>query len=219
MSSAISPSWSREPQRPLGGVKQGSNDDGAIIIKSPMLFNMLKRLSETERTTIFDISCARQSSIDFFSDYWCKLVVADALNSLYKLEQQAGQESVEYIGALKNAIQFYQRPAPELDMILLWSLPNYLSPSHLKELVKYLMTFTSRRVMLHAYIYNSEKMPAEPVSYTIRTDKTVAMSRPSDINVNCPLYHLAELQKYFSPLKVEHSMILSSGVQEYVFTI
>lgn len=219
MSSAISPSWNREPQRPLGRQKHGPNDDEPVIIKSPLLFEMFKRLSETERTTVFDISCARQSSIDFFSDYWSKLYFVDAVQSLYKLDQKPDQELVDIDSVLKNSIQFYDQITPELDMILLWGLPNYLSPKYLKALVQYLITFASRRVMLHTYIYNTEKMPAEPVSYSIRPDQTVAMQVFSELQTKCPLYHLAALQNCFAPLKVEHSMILSSGVQEYVFSV
>lgn len=219
MSSAISPSWNREPQRPLGRQKYGLDDDGQVIIKSPLLFKMFQRLSETERTNVFDISCARQSSIDFFSGYWSKLFFVDAVQSLYNLDQKSDQDPVDINSVLENSIQFYDQQAPELDMILLWSLPNYLSPKHLTALVQYLMAHASSRVLLHAYIYNSEKMPSQPLNYSIRPDQTIAMSASLNLNRNCPLYHLAELNNYFSPLRVEHSMILSSGVQEYVFSL
>ena len=219
MSSAISPSWNRDTRQYLVRHKHGLKNDESVIIKSPLLFDMFKRLSETERTTVFDIGCARQSSIDFFSDYWSKLFFADAIQALNKLDHEPEQEPVDIDSLLAKAIQFYQQTSPELDMILLWSLPNYLTPNHLKALVKYLMTNASSRVMLHAYLYNSEKMPAEPASYSILPDQRVAMSGSSKMKTNCPLYHLAELQNYFAPLKVEHSMILSSGVQEYIFSL
>lgn len=219
MSSAISPSWNKDAQQYLIRHKHGLKDDDPVIIKSPLLFDMFKKLSETERSAVFDIGCARQSSIDFFSDYWCKLFIVDAVQSLYKLDQSPEQEPVDINSILANAIQFYQQPEPALDMILLWSLPNYLSPAHLKALVQYLLTYASRRVMLHAYIYNSEKMPAEPATYSVRPDLTVAMTPSSESLSNCPLYHLAELHNCFAPLKVEHSVILSSGVQEYVFSV
>ncbi len=219
MSSAISPSWNRDLQPSPAKHKKRSGDDEPVIIKSPLLFDMFKRLSDTERSSILDIGPARQSSIDFFSDYWSKLFFVDAIHALYKLDQQADKEAVDINKVLANAIQFYDRQSPELDMILLWNLPNYLSSRYLTALVQYLMPYASRRVRIHAYIYNSEKIPAEPVSYAIRPDQAVAMSRSFELEKNCPLYHLAELQNCFAPFKVDHSMILSSGVQEYVFSL
>ncbi|TNF36851.1 MAG: hypothetical protein EP315_03640 [Gammaproteobacteria bacterium] len=180
---------------------------------------MLGRLSATQHTTLLDTGRARQSSLDFFSDYRCKLYVMDAADELYRLGQNIQPESANIHDILTNAFRISPPPEQTLDMILLWSLPNYLAPEQLKLLMQYLRPYLSRRVRLHAYIYNSEHMPAQPASYSIRSDKLVAMDCTDGMQIKCPLYHLAELHHCFSPLQVEHSMILSSGVQEYVFSL
>ena len=219
MSSAISPAWTSNPRRPSASHNDKLNVNDKSTMNSPLLFDVLNNLSLTESRTVLDLGSASQSSIDFFSDYWCKLFISNSICDLHKLDLQADDAEQGWLKILANTIHFYNQQNPDLDIIFLWSLPNYLTPHHLKELIEYLLPHTSRRLMLHAYIHNTQMMPAVPATYHIRRDHTVEVSVVSSEQRNCPLYHLSDLRNCFNPLKVEHSVMLSTGIQEYLFSI
>lgn len=214
----MSPAWTPDPHRPAGTHHHSTNNRDKTTINSPLLFEMLKKLSLTEQCTVLDMGRACQSSIDFFSDYWCKLFITDTISELFELNSKTDDAPQAWLKSLDRTINLYQQEKPNLDMILLWSLPNYLSPGHLKTLIEYLLRGTSRGIKLHTYIYNTQMMPAAPASYHINRDRSVALSPVSSEQKTCPLYHLAELHSCFNPFKVEHAVMLSSGIQEYVFS-
>ena len=218
MSIATTPAWTPETNRLSCGHNDKANINEGITTNSPLLFEMLKKLSATEQRAILDMGQASQSSVDFFGDYKCKLFIADAISDLYKLNKKTSDTPQAWLKTLGRIIQLNQQNQTALDMILLWSLPNYLSPLHLKALIDYLLPHTSGGMKLHAYIYNTQMMPAAPAHYQIRRNNKVAISPATSDQINCPLYHLADLHNFFKPFRAEHSVMLSSGIQEYVFS-
>jgi hypothetical protein len=218
MSTATTPAWTPDTSRPGNqGAKASINEP--VTTNSPLLFEMLKNLSATDQRTILDMGRASQSSIDFFGDYKCKLIITDAISELYKLDQKKNDTEATWLKALAKTIQYKQQQQTTLDFISLWSLPNYLSQHHLKALIQYLLPVTDSRTRLHAYIYNTLKMPAVPAHYHIKRNHKVVMSPQTHEQKNCPMYHLAELHNCFKPFKVDHAVMLSSGVQEYLFSV
>ena len=217
MSSAITPAWTPDPHRPSGSKNKPALYD-TNTINSPLLFDMLKSLSLTEQRIVLDAGAASQSSIDFFSDYWCKLIITDAMSDLQKLNLKSDDSLNTWHTTLGKTIRFNQHSKTKLDIIFLWTLPNYLSSQQLKTLIAYLLPHTSRCVKLHAYIYTTQRMPAEPAQYHITRNHKVIISPVTSEQNNCPLYHLADLHNCFSPFKVDHSVMLSSGIQEYIFS-
>jgi hypothetical protein len=217
MSSAITPAWTPDLHRPSGRQNKPSLYD-TNTINSPLLFEMLKNLSLTEQRIVLDSGAASQSSIDFFSDYWCKLIITDAMSDLHKPDLKSDDALNAWHTTLGKTIRFNQHSKSTLDIIFLWTLPNYLSPQQLKSLIAYLLPHTSLRVKLHAYIYTTQRMPAEPAHYHITRNHKVIISPVTSEQRNCPLYHLADLHNCFNPFKVDHSVMLSSGIQEYIFS-
>jgi len=218
MASAISPAWTTDPNR-LPSRRNIQHEDNQSSINSPLLFDMLKKLSPEQRHIILDAGCASASSIDYFSNYWCKLFITHSISELHKLDPKTTDTAYKWHRALIKSFGFYKRDKADLDIVLLWGLPNYLSPEKLKELVEYLLPQTSGRLLVHTYIYTSQQMPAAPANYHIGKDSKITLSSNSDEQIDCPMYHLSDLQSFFNPLKVEHSVMLSSGVQEYLFSV
>ena len=216
MSSAISPSWMKKSDRLSARHGDKLNAGEKINIKSPLLFDMLSRLSITEQSSIFDAGQASSTSLDYLSHYKCKLFINDFISSLDTAKNNYSPEQWNKI--LHSDIQFYNHAKPELNMIFLWGLPNYLTVDQLQAFVAYLLPYASSDVLLHAYIFNTHMMPSVPANYHIRQDHTVDASQISLNQTASPQYHLADLNKCCNPLRVERSVMLSSGVQEYLFS-
>ena len=189
------------------------------IINSPLLFDMLANMSSIHKHTILDVGRVSGSSIEFFGDYWCKLYISNSVSEIHKLDPAIIDTPHKWHRALVKTLEFYKRKKADLDVILLWDLLNYLTPDHLDGLISYLLPHSSERVLIHAYLYSARQMPAVPANYHILKDNTVAIDAGSAIQTDCPMYHQTVLQKYMSPLKVNRAVMLSSGIQEYLFQL
>ena len=219
MPSLSTPAWTQDSIQNPGRTPDKSSVIENTASNSPLLFQMLKNLSATELRTVLDMGHASHSSIDFFGDYRCKLIITDAITELHKLDHKKNDTAQTWLKALAKTLQLDQKNIAPLDLICLWNLPNYLAQHHLKALMEYLLPHTTSNTRLHAYIYNTQKMPASPSHYHIRRDQKVLISPRTAEQKNCPMYHLADLHNCFKPFKVNHAVMLTSGVQEYYFSL
>lgn len=232
MPSAISPAWSKSSESKTACTKSSRSlaksrdatsktaNNIAAIINSPLLFEMLGSLPANKKHTILDISQANNSSLTFFSDYWCKLFINNAINSIHKLNPELINTPHKWHRALVNAMGFYKKDKIELDIIFLWDLVNYLEPDKLKGLIDYIHPQCTNNTCLHIYIFNSELISEAPSNYQIQSNKKVAIYPQQHVNkINGPTYNLNDLNKMLSPFNLDHSVMLSSGVQEYIFRL
>ena len=220
MPTAISPAWTTASHVLSGELGSKSNINKSvnnkIIRNSPLLFDMLKCLSSTERCSILDMGPASATTIDYFSDYRCKLFVTNSIDELTKDDSASSDKFAEF---LTRQSKIYNTELKGLDLVLLWGLPNYMTQESIKVLISHLMPYFSNKLLLHTYIYNTEKMPELPEHYHIKNDNKVDVTINSTAQKQGPMYHLADLKTCFQPLKVEHSVMLSSGIQEYLFSV
>ena len=219
MSNAISAAWTTPSDLSSVRNKVSAEHDGLerTSINSPLLFDMLAGLSPVQQHTILDVGRASGSSIDYFCDFWCKLYISDSVSEIHKLVPATIDTPHKWHRALVKTMQFYKRDKTGLDVIFLWDLPNYLAPNHLEGLIDYLLPHTSKRVLLHAYLYSARQMPAVPASYHIQRNNTIAIEPGSANRIDCPMYHQTVLHKYLSPFRAKRAVMLSSGIQEYLF--
>ena len=202
----------------VGGTASVSPDDQEkTSINSPLLFDMLTALLPAQQHIILDVGQASGSSIDYFNDYWCKVFIADFASKVHKLDPVTIDNRHKWHRTLVRSIGLYKRNRAGLDVILLWDLPNYLSPDHLKGLISYLLPHVSEHVLIHAYLYSARRMPARPANYHIQANRTIAVNYGTEDSVDSPMYHQTVLQKYLAPFTVKRAVMLSSGIQEYLF--
>jgi len=232
MPSVISPAWTKSTwskstcskSAHSASGRQGSTsitaDNKPETINSPLLFEMVEKLSSHKKHKILDISQANNNSLTFFSDYWCKLFINNTINSIHKLEPEQINTTHKWHRALVNVMGFYKKDNTELDIIFLWDLPNYLEPDKLKGFIDYILPQCTNKTRLHMYIFNSELIIEAPSNYQIMSNRKIAVYPQQHVNkINCPMYNLSDLKKILAPFNLDHSVMLSSGVQEYIFRL
>lgn len=231
MPSVISPAWMTPIHRLPNGQKapsghdddhnreQTPNRDDHYNLNSPLLFDLLNKISTEKKHTILDISQASSESINFFSDYTCKLFITNSITEIHKLSTESINTPHKWHRALVKSMGFYKKEKAGLDIILLWGFSNYLPSGQLKQLIEYLLPHCSDRAYLHTYIFNSEKMTNSPANYRIKNNKVGVYPQAIEKEIPCPMYHLSDLQQHLTPFTLEHSVMLSSGIQEYLFQL
>jgi len=221
MPGEISPAWTTPPQTlSKAQVKQkDAITKEAIKINSPLLFDMFENISKDEKQIILDISQANGSSLKYLADFWCKIYLTNTINEFYSLESSSINTPHKWHRALVRTIGFYKNDKANIDIMLLWGLPNYLNAEQIRGLISYLLPQCSKKSQLHMYIFNSELMLKKPANYSILNNKVSIGQQQLTEEINCPMFNLNDLQKHLSPFKLDHSVMLSSGIQEYVFRL
>ncbi len=228
MFSSISPSW-RASDPLTSDAQRASTKPGSstgIPVNSPLLFEWFGKLDAEERRVFLDIARANNESLHFFSDFHCKLYLNNGINEIRGLttpeDENLTREELASTWQTEMArlMGLNHTGQHEIDMIMLWSLINYLSEDQAKALIQVLLPYCSPRACLHMYIYTSETMTAIPANYRIGQERKVLVQpQQSSQKIGCPGYNLKQLQAMLTPFNLEHSVMLSSGIHEYLFQL
>lgn len=193
-------------------------DDG-VAMSSPLLFDMIRHLSDEEHHEILDVLPARQGVLDLFSHLPCKLYLPGCADTLCQLDTDKLDTVTRLNRALVHALGFYKNTKASLDVIFLWDLPNYLDKRVLASLIDYLRPHMSAKVKLHIYIHTRQRMPLSPVRYSITGDGKVWVDDNTPATRACPLYYQEAIHTLLYPFKVNRSILLATGLQEYILTL
>ncbi len=204
---------------PLTRVDQQVSQEAGFAINSPILFDLLNGLSEEAHYEILDITPANQGVIDSFSSYCCKLYLPGCIKDLCEMTPDKYDTANKLYRAFSSALGLYKKQKASLNVMLLWDLPNYLDKQVMQGLIDYLSDHMHESVKLHFYIHSQQHMPASPGRYTITQEGKVWLENSSDTTVKSPRYYQEALLTLFQPFKVKRSMLLSSGLQEYILTL
>jgi hypothetical protein len=204
---------------PLTRVDQQVSQETGFAISSPILFDLLNSLSREERYEILDTIPANQGVIDLFTGFHCKLYLPGCLQELCAMTSDRYDTVTRLNRAFAKRIGIYKKQKAALNLIFLWDLPNYLDKQVMQGLIEYLLQHVHKNVKLHFYIHTRQQMPASPRCYSIMPEGKVWMESGGDATVKSPLYFQEALLSLLHPFKVNRSMLLSSGLQEYILEL
>ena len=204
---------------PLTKVDQQVSQETGVAISSPLLFDLLNSLSNEEYHEILDILPASQGVIDSFSSFHCKLYLPGCVKELCEITSDKYDTANKLHRAFTRTLGFYKKRRASLNVIFLWDLPNYLDKRVMRGLIKYLSDHMHESVKLHLYIHPKQQMPATPRTYSIMPEGKVWLENSDNATIKSPLYFQEALLSLLHPFKVNRSMLLSSGLQEYILEL
>lgn len=144
----------------------------------------------------------------------CRLIVADAALSLDALGGQTlGPDDLQR--SVDELIP--DAGAEKVDTVLCWDLLNYLSPPLLAAFARRLVAIMAPNGLVHAYIHTARTtMPKRPQRYTAHGTDRVLCLDSDEAERTAPRYSAWGLEKHGFCLRVERSVLLRSGMQEYL---
>jgi hypothetical protein len=112
-------------------------------------------------------------------------------------------------------------PAPDepISLALCWDLLNYMDAGELGALSAAVAATGCPGCRMHALIqYSSKTMPGRPCAFSI-DERLNFTPRDGGDAVEAPRYSPKALEKAMPLLRVESTMLLNNGMQEFVFAI
>ena len=209
--------------------KSSARDDGGY--HSFALPGLLERLGEDRKSRVLDLGPAHGATVEFFSQYSCKLYVADLYRSLMahladpevdRLPARAEEGEDEAAAAAERVRLFDELlPYPEdtrFDLILAWDLLNYLEPEQIGVLGRRLAGFSYGVTRLFAMVAMHREIPARPCAFRIRDAQTLDYEALTPRTRPAPRHTEPALRRLLSGFDVASTCVLRNGMQEYVFT-
>jgi len=187
---------------------------------SPVFFALQELLTIKGRARVLNLGSFQEGTHSMFSDLNCDI---DSCNLFVRLKNEAAQKHESesaFINRLRRICGEIMPSQQErgYDIVLCWDGFNYLPLPVYKFLNSYLVNFINPETMLHMYFHLHSIMPANPGQYETVPDG-IQVSYPNSLMINSPAYTQGDLSKFMPRYTVVRSMLLQSGLQEYLMKV
>ncbi len=191
--------------------------DGAVTFSSPLLQELIAEVNALKRHVILVPGSANSGILALFHGTRSRIVVCDAVLCISQLDEKALNDEELHASLVRL---FMDAGSEKIDSVLCWDLLNYMSPALLKVFADHLHAIMSPSGRLHAYIHSaSAEMSQVPQDYKLQADGQVLQLENDEKLRKTPRYSYGDLEKYMTGLRVERSMLLRNGIQEYLFQL
>lgn len=187
--------------------------DGQTL-RVPLFESVMTGFDDDRRHVVIDCGPARSGLLELLAGLRCRIDVLDLpvqLNRLASLDADSDFEAwfAQWLPAADD------EPA---DLILCWNLLDYLEPAQIAALMTVLIERLRPGGRIHALVeYSSPKMAAAPGGMAPAGKTALTLESVAERSRPAPRHSRGALEKLMPGLKTERGMLLSNGMQEYLF--
>ncbi len=174
---------------------------------SKLLPALFRHIDEDRRITVLNIGPALPETVEFLSNYRCKLHISDLFAELpFECSEEGGPDLVKQ---LSDALMLPS--SCQIDLCLFWDIFNYLSPQAIAALVEVLTPHLLPSALAHAYTVHKLKSPQGNQLYSISsTENIISRSRPVALPGYSP-HGQGPLKNMLKCFRFERSVLLGDG--------
>lgn len=182
--------------------------------RSQALKALLDSLRPEARNTVLDLGPPLAGNIEFLSALSCRVRIADLHRSL--CAESIENRRAEAMGAtLERLLPI--APDERFDAILAWDVLDYLRPDQVSCLMSRLTGACREEALVLVLASTRRQIPAAPLRHRILDRERMASDGPLEPQRPGPCHGQTDLRRMMPGFSVRHSILLRSGVQEYLF--
>ena len=183
---------------------------------APLFRSLIDNVPDDRRCVVLDLGAVCPKVIDLFGGHRCRLDIADIALGLELLNRDLDRESLRHVA---DSVLPERREEPA-DLVLCWDTLNYLNREALKVLMDRIAERTRPGSLAHALIcYSDPQMPVEPGHYVPDGNGGLYnASRCAEMR-DAPRYTPEDLRLNLPAYSIERAMLLSNGMQEFLFRV
>lgn len=194
---------------------ESSSSQNATIQPTQLLTSLFKHVEEEQRITVLHVGPALKDTVDFFSNFRCKLHICDLFAELPVVTEE---ESADSLRSHFEALLDFEDDT-RFDICLFWDVFNYLDRDAVKGFMAALRPHLTQLTRAHAFgLHNlhSERMNH---LYSVVDMETI---RIRDRSLPVPGYaphSQRKLKELLDTFKFERSVLLADGRLELLLRV
>lgn len=187
---------------------------GSVESRQPSkLFPDLFRLMDVNhRLTVLEIGPALSETVEFFSQYKCRLHFVDLFHEAFVREQQADLSEKELRHAFEEQFRF---PAgTRIDICLLWDFLCYLDDSALRAFNSALRPWIHSGTRAHGFGVHHLAIRLENIQYGVIDTETLSIRKRRSAQLPYHPHSQIEMSEMLNCFAFERGLLLPEGKLE-----
>ncbi len=185
-------------------------------LRAPLFRALVEQLDPERRLIVLDLGAAHTQTVALFGQFRCRLDIADLADDLHRLNNEP---EPELLPETAEALLPRRHDEP-VDLVLCWDLLNYLEKPALKALMARIAQRVRAGALVHSLIaYSEPKMPLHPGQFIPVDGLDLVNIAPDGELRDAPRYTPDDLKRCLSGFYIERAMLLSNGMQEFLFSV
>ncbi len=186
-------------------------------LRSNLLSSLLENIDENHRLTVLDIGPALPETVEFFSQFKCRLYFADLFSDEILSHQNEEMSDDELRNSFSRLLDYPEQT--KFDICLFWDALNYLDQPALRIFSEVLSPFLSSTTGIHGFspLKASTKLPNQ--QFSIKQLDCLRVSPREGIQLSYYPHPQIELNKTLHGIAVSKSTLLPNGLLEMLFKV
>jgi hypothetical protein len=184
-------------------------------LRSQALKAILGGLRAGTRHAVLDLGPPLAANIEFLAGLSCRVRIADLHRSLSV--ESIESRRPEAVGALFGRL-LPLAPGERFDAIFAWDVFDYMRPDQVSALVARLAPACHPEAPVLVLASTGREIPAKPLRYRILDPEHLSCEGPGEPRRASPRHTQPDLVRMMPGFSVRRSVLLRSGIQEYLFT-
>ena len=183
-------------------------------LRCQALKELLGVLRPGARHAVLDLGPPLAANVQYLAALSCRVRIADLHRSLSV--ESVESRRPEAVGALFDRL-LPLAPGERFDALLAWDVFDYMRPDQVAILMGRLAPACPPETPVLVLASTGRTIPATPLRYRILDLENLACEGPREPTRACPRYTQHDLGRMMPGFSVRRSVLLRSGVQEYLF--
>ncbi|HED16088.1 MAG TPA: hypothetical protein ENI64_04625 [Gammaproteobacteria bacterium] len=201
----------------MPGLIQNRTDHEPTSLNTMVFADLVSQRPTDRALRILDLGTVRQSTIDFFSDYHCHILVTGLCDDYVPGEGLGKQTLKQCQQLIKQDISRHSNN--HYDLILFWDLLNYLDKDHVPLLVAPLLPVLTSATRCHSFLYTTANRPSRPGGFEIVSREQMILVPGTTEQNHSKSITQTTLGKFLPHYKTLRTVLMRNGTQELAFEV
>jgi hypothetical protein len=187
---------------------------GAIVSRQPskLFRSMFNLMDVNRRLTVLEIGPALPETVEFFSQFRCKLHFVDLFNEAFVRDEQAGLSETELRHAFEEQLQL--PTGTQVDLCLLWDFLSYLDDPALRAFNSALRPYIHPATRAHGFAVHHLAIRLDNIQYGIINQDTFSLRKRLTEQMAYHPHSQIEMHEMLTSFDFERGLLLPDGKLE-----
>jgi hypothetical protein len=183
----------------------------ASYLPSKLFAALFRSVDDSRRLTVLEIGTALPETVDYFSQFTCRLHFVDLFNETF-VRDQASLSETELRHAFEEQLHFPAGTA--IDLCLFWDFLSYLDDAALRAFNSALRPWLHKGAQAHGFGVHHLAISLDNIQYGVKDRETLSVRQRSTPQMRAHPHSQIEMHDMLNNFKFERGLLLADGKLE-----